>query len=51
VIVRNTRPPRDPDEDEDEDEDDEDDNEDEDEQQVDRADDPPLVREPGLGLA
>jgi len=37
----NTIPPRDPDEDEDEEED-----EDEDEDEEDRADEPPVVREP-----
>ena len=36
AIVRNTMPPRDPDEDE----------EDEDEEEEDRADEPPVVREP-----
>jgi hypothetical protein len=36
VIMGNTEPPRDPDEDE----------EDEDEEQEDRADEPPVVREP-----
>jgi hypothetical protein len=41
VIVGNTMPPRDPDEDE------EDENEeDEDEEEDDRADEPPIVREP-----
>jgi hypothetical protein len=40
VIVANTMPPRDPDEDEDEEE------EDEDEDEEDRADEPPVVREP-----
>jgi hypothetical protein len=43
VIMGNTIPPRDPDEDEDEDEDEE---EDEDEDEEDRADEPPVVREP-----
>jgi hypothetical protein len=38
VITGNTMPPRDPDEDEDEDEEDEDED--------DRADEPPVVREP-----
>jgi hypothetical protein len=38
VIMGNTMPPRDPDEDEDE--------EDEDEEEEDRADEPPVVREP-----
>jgi hypothetical protein len=38
VITGNTMPPRDPDEDEDE--------EDEDEDEEDRADEPPVVREP-----
>ena len=42
MIIGNTMPPRDPDEDE-EDEDDEDD---EDEGEEDRADEPPVVREP-----
>ena len=41
VIIGNTIPPRDPDEDEDEDEDEE-----EDEDEDDRADEPPVVREP-----
>ena len=41
VIMVNTIPPRDPDEDEDEEED-----EDEDEDEEDRADEPPVVREP-----
>jgi hypothetical protein len=41
VIMGNTIPPRDPDEDEDEEED-----EDEDEDEEDRADEPPVVREP-----
>jgi len=41
VIMVNTIPPRDPDEDEDEEED-----EDEDEEEEDRADEPPVVREP-----
>jgi hypothetical protein len=41
VIMGNTIPPRDPDEDEDEEED-----EDEDEEEEDRADEPPIVREP-----
>jgi len=41
VIMVNTIPPRDPDEDEDEEED-----EDEDEEEEDRADEPPIVREP-----
>ena len=40
VIMGSTMPPRDPDEDEDEDE------EDEDEEEEDRADEPPVVREP-----
>jgi hypothetical protein len=39
VIMGNTIPPRDPDEDEDEEED-------EDEDEEDRADEPPVVREP-----
>jgi hypothetical protein len=38
MIMGNTTPPRDPDEDEDEDE--------EDEEEEDRADEPPVVREP-----
>jgi len=38
VIMGNTMPPRDPDEDEEE--------EDEDEEEEDRADEPPVVREP-----
>jgi hypothetical protein len=38
VIIGNIMPPRDPDEDEDEDEDEED--------EADRADEPPVVREP-----
>ena len=38
VIMGNTTPPRDPDEDEED--------EDEDEEQEDRADEPPVVREP-----
>jgi hypothetical protein len=41
VIMGNTMPPRDPDEDEDEDDED-----DEDEDEEDRADEPPVVREP-----
>jgi hypothetical protein len=40
VIMGNTMPPRDPDEDED------DEDEDEDEDEDDRADEPPIVREP-----
>jgi hypothetical protein len=40
VIRGNTMPPRDPDEDEDEED------EDEDEEEEDRADEPPVVREP-----
>ena len=40
VIIGNTVPPRDPDEDE------EDEDEDEDEDEEDRADEPPVVREP-----
>ena len=44
VITDNTRPPRDPDEDEDEDEDK--DEEEEEEGEEDRADEPPVVREP-----
>jgi hypothetical protein len=40
VIMGNTMPPRDPDEDE------EDEDEDEDEEREDRADEPPVVREP-----
>jgi hypothetical protein len=40
VIMGNTMPPRDPDEDE------EDEDEDEDEEEEDRADEPPVVREP-----
>jgi hypothetical protein len=40
VIMGNTMPPRDPDEDEDEDEDEDD------EDEEDRADEPPVVREP-----
>jgi hypothetical protein len=40
VIMGNTMPPRDPDEDE------EDEDEDEDEDEEDRADEPPVVREP-----
>ena len=42
VIMGNTMPPRDPDEDEE----DEDEDEDEDEEEDDRADEPPIVREP-----
>ena len=42
VIMGNTMPPRDPDEDEE----DEDEDEDEDEEKEDRADEPPVVREP-----
>ena len=42
VIMGNTMPPRDPDEDEE----DEDEDEDEDEEEEDRADEPPVVREP-----
>ena len=38
AIVRNTMPPRDPDEEEED--------EDEDEEEEDRADEPPVVREP-----
>ena len=40
VIMGNTMPPRDPNEDE------EDEDEDEDEEEEDRADEPPVVREP-----
>jgi hypothetical protein len=40
MIMGNTMPPRDPDEDE------EDEDEDEDEDEEDRADEPPVVREP-----
>ena len=40
VIMGNTMPPRDPDDDEDEED------EDEDEEEEDRADEPPVVREP-----
>jgi hypothetical protein len=40
VIMGSTMPPRDPDEDE------EDEDEDEDEEEEDRADEPPVVREP-----
>jgi hypothetical protein len=40
VIMGNTMPPRDPDEEE------EDEDEDEDEEEEDRADEPPVVREP-----
>ena len=43
VIMVNTIPPRDPDEDEDEEEDED---EDEEEEEEDRADEPPIVREP-----
>ena len=43
VIVGNTMPPRDPDEDE------EDEDEDEDEDEENRADEPPIVREPDEG--
>ena len=42
VIMGNTMPPRDPDEDEE----DEDEEEEEDEEEADRADEPPVVREP-----
>jgi hypothetical protein len=42
VIMGSTMPPRDPDEDEE----DEDEDEDEDEEEEDRADEPPVVREP-----
>ena len=44
VIMGNAMPPRDPDEDEDEEDEDED--EGEDEEGEDRADEPPVVREP-----
>ena len=44
VILGNTMPPRDPDEDEENG--DEEEEEDEDEYEVDRADEPPVVREP-----
>ena len=43
MIMGNSMPPRDPDEDEDEEDEDE---EDEDEDEEDRADEPPVVREP-----
>jgi hypothetical protein len=43
VITGNTMPPRDPDEDE------EGEDEDEDEEEEDRADEPPVVREPDEG--
>jgi hypothetical protein len=43
VIMGNTMPPRDPDEDE---EDEDEDEEDEEEEEEDRADEPPIVREP-----
>ena len=42
VIMGNTMPPRDPNEDEE----DEDEDEDEEEEEKDRADEPPVVREP-----
>ena len=42
VIMGNTMPPRDPDEDEE----DEDEEEEEEEEEEDRADEPPVVREP-----
>jgi hypothetical protein len=42
MIMGNSMPPRDPDEDEDE----EDEDEDEEEEEEDRADEPPVVREP-----
>jgi hypothetical protein len=47
VILGNTMPPRDPDEDEENgDEEEEEEEEEEDEYEVDRADEPPVVREP-----
>jgi hypothetical protein len=53
VIMGNTMPPRDPDEDEadedEEEEEEEDEDEDEDEDEEDRADEPPVVREPDEG--
>ena len=46
MIMGNTMPPRGPDEDEEDEDDEDDEDEDEDEDEEDRADEPPIVREP-----
>ena len=46
AIMGNTMPPRDPDDDEDDQDEEEDEDEDEDDEEENRADEPPVVREP-----